>query len=70
MQAICEAHYCEELNCFKLFRRGRREAANIIAEIGVDMKMTLTASAIVGWVALNRVMTRCRKLNPENHLWE
>ena len=53
MQAICEAHYCEELELLQTLPGIKEEsAANIIAEIGVDMKMFLTASAIVGWAGL------------------
>ena len=53
MQAICEAHYCEELELLQTLPGIKEDsAANIIAEIGVDMKMFLTASAIVGWAGL------------------
>lgn len=53
MEAICEAHYCEELELLQTLPDIKEEsAANIIAEIGVDMKMFLTASAIVGWAGL------------------
>lgn len=53
MQAICETHYQEELELLQTLPGIKEEsAANIIAEIGVDMKMFLTASAIVGWAGL------------------
>lgn len=53
MQSICERHYQEELELLQTLPGIKEESAgNIIAEIGVDMKMFLTASAIVGWAGL------------------
>ena len=49
MRIICEGHYAEELEILQTTPGIKEESAmRIIAEIGVDMKAFLTASALVG----------------------
>ena len=53
MRIICEGHYAEELEILQTAPGIKEESAmRIIAEIGVDMKAFLTASALVGWAGL------------------
>jgi transposase len=53
MQQICETYYKEELALLTTIPGIKIPSATaIIAEIGVDMKMFLTAAALVGWAGL------------------
>jgi transposase len=53
MHKICEAHFQEEIEVLQTVPGIKEESAmRIIAEIGVDMKTFLTASALVSWAGL------------------
>lgn len=53
MEAICKEHYPQEMELLMTIPGVKTQAATtLIAETGVDMKMFLTASAIVGWAGL------------------
>ena len=53
MREICKSYFDQEITLLQTIPGIREDAAmRIIAEIGVDMKAFLTASAIVGWAGL------------------
>jgi len=53
MNEICNSYFSEEIELLKSISGVKEDfAMRIIAEIGVDMKAFLTASAIVGWAGL------------------
>ena len=53
MSAICKEHYSEDIQLLKTIPGIKEQSAmSIIAEIGVDMKSFLKASALVGWAGL------------------
>jgi transposase len=53
MNELCKEHFPEELKNLQTIPGIReRSATAIIAELGVDMKMFLTASALVSWCGL------------------
>lgn len=53
MKEMCEEHYQAELtNLQTIPGVGEQAATQIIAEMGVDMSMFLTASMLVGWAGL------------------
>ena len=53
MREICMENYPKQLENIKSIPGVKEQSANaIIAEIGVDMKMFLTAAAIVSWCGL------------------
>jgi len=53
MLLICQEYYQEEIQLLETIPGIKKQSAmRIIAEIGVDMKAFLTASALVGWAGL------------------
>ncbi|MDR1055772.1 MAG: transposase [Prevotellaceae bacterium] len=53
MHAICKAYFQSEIEILQTAPEIKKQRAmRIIAEIGVDMKAFLTASALVGWAGL------------------
>ena len=53
MRDICDNHFAQEIELLKTIPGVSSDSSmRIIAEIGVDMKAFLTASAIVGWAGL------------------
>lgn len=53
MREICKSYFDQEITLLQTIPGIREDAAmRIIAEIGVDMRAFLTASAIVGWAGL------------------
>ena len=53
MREICNSHFSQEIELLETIPGIKQDAAmRIVAEIGIDMKAFLTASAIVGWAGL------------------
>ena len=53
MNSICQTYFSQEIELLQTIPGIKKDSAmRIVAEIGVDMKAFITASAIVGWAGL------------------
>ena len=53
MNSICQTHFSQEIELLQTIPGIKKDSAmRIVAEIGVDMKAFITASAMVGWAGL------------------